>query len=665
MQMNLFGSHDFEAVVSTENSPIPGTRKPDTSPAVSGGEKTTREADRQETVDCPEEQPRNQYGGTTCTKRQPYLPWFVEDDDREKREAQAIAEDIAPHVQASGSDTECVEQVNVELPVVEDVPIDTHELTKGTVSCDLSPITSRGQNNLSTLTKRKVHEIPITASAVPVNLSHSSSSTLPNGMATATSYSAGGYDGGVTVGIEAYADFMQFHQITSTLEAAQKQAQSSHPWKSVDTALGGIDVFVTPQGMNIGGNYWRYIFYALGVMFLIHHDIRNTQQVRVTYRAEALIHNTLPTLHQRVREILSSWGFTITKETITRVDMQVMLDVPLSDFTSLIFNEHVVTDARSSAAFMESNTDQTYWAGDIKNIQIALYDKRAQMKSMKLEKRQLVISHSIGLDWWNSDRPITRVELRLARAALRNFGIDSVDDLLKRERAIIDWVTHDWFRLLKRPKVKGMGKRAKIHPLWERVRALFYQYFPGDAIRDLTRRSPNPILLDSTPLLQQAAGCLAKAICLDEGQPESPEKVHAYISAFGATYKDQIFCKAKQIAAEQSATMGITLNNSTTAPSPDNTSESSSSPHSLQIASTGDISDLGGVATHTPSDSQDAPTSENQGVSVDADEVTTVSSSEVVSQAYPVREFLKDRPLVRRERTLEELQKLYPDADEW
>jgi len=78
------GSRNPEAVVSAENCHVPGTRKSDTSPAASGGKKTISKASRQETAVCPEELPRNQYGGTTCTERQPYLPWFVADANREK-----------------------------------------------------------------------------------------------------------------------------------------------------------------------------------------------------------------------------------------------------------------------------------------------------------------------------------------------------------------------------------------------------------------------------------------------------------------------------------------------------------------------------------------------------------------------------------------------------
>ena len=161
------------------------------------------------------------------------------------------------------------------------------------------------------------------------------------------------------------------------------------------------------------------------------------------------------------------------------------------------------------------------------------------------------------LGWWNSKCPITRVELRLGRAALKEFGVDSVEDLLKRERAIVDTVTLDRFRLLEQPKVAGMGKKARIHPLWERVRGLFFRYFTGDEISELTPRQSDFLSCDPTPLLQQIVGCLAKAYVLQYGKPISPTDVITYVRSLGEVEKDKLFRRAVQIADDLIISTGI------------------------------------------------------------------------------------------------------------
>ena len=51
----------------------------------------------------------------------------------------------------------------------------------------------------------------------------------------------------------------------------------------------------------------------------------------------------------------------------------------------------------------------------------------------------------------------------------------------------------------------------KMHPLWERVRALFFEHFTGSEIRDVEYRKPTPVACDPVALEKQAIGCLKKA----------------------------------------------------------------------------------------------------------------------------------------------------------
>jgi len=389
------------------------------------------------------------------------------------------------------------------------------------------------------------------------NLCHSLPSTTNS--ATPTNSSIGGYDGGFTLGWEGTWNMVLFEKLIAKLDVAKEQAQLSCGHGHVKVDLDGTEIIVDPCGRKVGTNIWHYKFHAFGVTFLLHRNPGNSQQVRATYGAEALILNTLPALHGHVCQFLSRLGLTVIKETITRVDMQVTVDIPLMDLLTLIFKQHAVQKPRRAALYLKSGIPETYVTGSIDDVQICLYNKRAEMRRMVLEKRELVIAHSLGWEWWRSKRPITRVEFRLGREALRCLGVNSVEDLLKREQGITDLISHDWFRLLERVKVPGRGRRAKMHPLWQRVRALFFEYFPGSGIRDVTYRKPEPISFNPDLLLRQVVGCVAKVIAFQGGKQASSADIAQHVARFGEQAKEEILRKANLHVEDMEITKGILL----------------------------------------------------------------------------------------------------------
>jgi hypothetical protein len=197
--------------------------------------------------------------------------------------------------------------------------------------------------------------------------------------------------------------------------------------------------------------------------------------------------------------------------------MQVMVDAPLLDFIVPILSQQAIKKARKAAIYLRSDVPETYRIGNIDDVQICIYNKHREMRHMEEGKRQLVIIHCIGDEWFNSNRPITRVEFRIGRSALKCFQINSVDDLLKREQGLIDVLTHDWFRLLEKPRIRGKENKMALHPLWERVRALFFEHFTGSEIRDVEYRKNTLIACEPVDLLKQAEGCLKKATGLKLG----------------------------------------------------------------------------------------------------------------------------------------------------
>jgi hypothetical protein len=141
---------------------------------------------------------------------------------------------------------------------------------------------------------------------------------------------------------------------------------------------------------------------------------------------------------------------------------------------------------------------------------------------MKDRPKDMLLIEQIGVDWINSNKPITRVEFRVGRTALRRFGVNTMSDLFEREQGIVNILTHDWFRFLREPKVRGTENKAEVHPVWERVRSLFFRYFSGSEVKDVKWETPS-VVCDSAALIKQGMGCLMSAVAKQFGEQE-----HAY-----------------------------------------------------------------------------------------------------------------------------------------
>ena len=88
---------------------------------------------------------------------------------------------------------------------------------------------------------------------------------------------------------------------------------------------------------------------------------------------------------------------------------------------------------------------KTLTLGTTTKVQVCIYDKGKELRSKKssLVKETFFIERCVGDEWINSDHPITRVEIRLGREALKFLSVNTFSDLKERERAIVDLLTHD------------------------------------------------------------------------------------------------------------------------------------------------------------------------------------------------------------------------------
>jgi hypothetical protein len=152
--------------------------------------------------------------------------------------------------------------------------------------------------------------------------------------------------------------------------------------------LEGEEVLVMPMGGKVGGLLYKYRFICRGVEFLVHNNPpKNRQPVRVRYLAESLIGNNFFAVHEQfVLPFLKRLGLVVHSDKPSRIDMQVMIDIPVSEFIQLFESGHVVTKLRKgSIDFMVGQhlNKETLTLGHTSKVQVCIYDKGKELRSKK------------------------------------------------------------------------------------------------------------------------------------------------------------------------------------------------------------------------------------------------------------------------------------------
>lgn len=157
-----------------------------------------------------------------------------------------------------------------------------------------------------------------------------------------------------------------------------------------------------------------------------------------------------------------------------------------------------------------------------------------------------------GEEWLVEQRPITRVEFRLRRDALKVKGVNTMRDLQEIEPTLVEWLTTRWFRILKDKKRRGRENRQEIAPLWREVQQRFREYFPGvDGVRrEIIPLRKRPLACSAEQLLKQATGCVASALAILQGGTENEEQAGRAAAKLMESFRERIFERSNERAAE-------------------------------------------------------------------------------------------------------------------
>lgn len=362
----------------------------------------------------------------------------------------------------------------------------------------------------------------------------------------------GGYDGGCEVGFKGKWDLKKFETLIAYFEENRKDGEQPV------VVAAGREFILYPFGTN-GQVHYRYAIEGEGWKVQIHQkpDCGGIQQIRVRYGFEALCGRTLFEVHEEFLQWLKEIGFSVEKETVSRVDLQVMTTRPVSEYFNAIYAGHLVRRFRQSRFFTDNGDVMSSWrAGSALTVRI--YDKRRELIEKDDEVKALLIQKYCtgGIIPFN----LTRIEFSLNRDILNDAAIDSVSDLKEVENTLAEYLTRDWFRLIDGPKTKGNERRTKTLQAWEEVQQLFARYFPGgENPRQFSRneRGVKGLRCTSEELKKQAVGCLASAFAKCEGKTDNVDDVVTFVLKAVSEFGQDIVEKIKERAAKLKALTGF------------------------------------------------------------------------------------------------------------
>lgn len=207
----------------------------------------------------------------------------------------------------------------------------------------------------------------------------------------------------------------------------------------------------------------------------------STPNVYLSINAKTLWFKGIETALSWITEDLKTiGGGSIQYVKVSRVDLccDYWIDCGLSyEF----FRSHKVTRNENDRQRRGKDQLQTCYVGDEKSpIELRIYDKGLEVKK-KGTKLWF-------LDLWKreSTENIWRVEYQIRRIALKQFNINSLDDLKEKQAGLWHYLTSKWFSL--RLPDNEKTERRTIHPFWHSVQKCFGQITLETEIRRIYRQ---------------------------------------------------------------------------------------------------------------------------------------------------------------------------------
>lgn len=188
----------------------------------------------------------------------------------------------------------------------------------------------------------------------------------------------------------------------------------------------------------------------------------NSPNVYVSFTSESL-HWELSEreLIELLKKDIESFGGMVMFHKISRCDLYADFKIP-GGLNLDFLRSHKVGKARKTSHFMNGEKLETFYIGDKgAPLMMRIYDKGVKIKKDGTEARWLLI--------WFIDDPqdVWRIEAQIRRLILKQYQINTIEDLHKKKADLWKEITGGWLSL-RYPDNENQSRRT-VHEFWKLV----------------------------------------------------------------------------------------------------------------------------------------------------------------------------------------------------
>ena len=233
--------------------------------------------------------------------------------------------------------------------------------------------------------------------------------------------------------------------------------------------INGIDVVYSGMGRD-GFHWFSHDFFRAG--FKYPEKATNIHNIRIQLNAIGIYTLGLKSLIEYVNTKFLG-EYTMKVFPITRIDLNMFIQ---HDF-SYLRKEMILSKKQNHSANIGERSNayelETYYVGK-KPFMLRIYNKHKELQGATPIKREVMHNH-FGIHGMDIEKPIFNVEFEMHREYLKQYGIDTIDNALKRARVLFKNAC-DQIRLIDPESVSektlqsSNRKRANTLPVWDHIK---------------------------------------------------------------------------------------------------------------------------------------------------------------------------------------------------
>lgn len=315
-----------------------------------------------------------------------------------------------------------------------------------------------------------------------------------------------------------------YENILHQIETKQKEFETlDYAYQESDIVIFINDIEIQYSGKGRDGFLWfNHKFFRVG--FKDESKNANIHNIRVQLNAIGIYTIGITSLIDYINKVFLNGA--ILKENyfpITRIDVNMFVQHNFDYLTKNMLvskkksNESIISEHANGYAL------ETFSVG--KNpFKLRIYNKLAELKTASETKRDLMYNY-FGINGLDIEKPIFNVEFELHREFLKQYGIDTVEDALKRSQKLFELSCElirfiDPSTLSNKQLNSSNRRRADTLPVWKyisthyennefmqlatplnKIDKITYRYSLEDAKKSLKRVTKRLLLHNSTPTL--------------------------------------------------------------------------------------------------------------------------------------------------------------------